>query len=80
MMSALECYQHATHCDGMARAADDEINRHMLYAVAGMWRSLAEASDRHARMIAALYAPLPPEPNDRTKCLVPTGPVAPDAK
>jgi hypothetical protein len=37
MMSAPECYEHAKHCEGLARAAEDAINRRMLEALASQW-------------------------------------------
>ena len=56
MRSALECNQNADHCEGMARAASDDINRHLLYAAATMWRGLADTAGRQARIVAASYA------------------------
>lgn len=56
MKSALECLQLANHCEEMARAFNDTINRHLLNALAATWRSLADGANRHARIMAASYA------------------------
>jgi hypothetical protein len=52
MMSAPECYEHAKHCEGLARAAEDAINRRMLEALASQWGILGDSSQPHAVKIA----------------------------
>lgn len=52
MKSALECLRHADHCDGMARASRDDIDRRMLTVAADQWRKLAAGTATHERMIA----------------------------
>jgi hypothetical protein len=44
MKSALECFRHATRCEEMAHASNDDINRRMLLATAEIWRALGERS------------------------------------
>jgi hypothetical protein len=56
MRTALECRQHADHCERLARASEDESNRRMMIGVADLWRSLAAGCERHARIMAASYA------------------------
>lgn len=52
MMPALECYQRAAYCEGLARAADDETNRHMLVNLAQQWRQLGDETGAHSARIA----------------------------
>ena len=45
MRTALECLLMADHCERMARACPDPIDRGMLLETAQHWRNLAKTAD-----------------------------------
>ena len=57
MKTAAECLTQALHCEGMARAAEDEIDRFCLLATASIWRRLAVADAPRAPIVGPPYLP-----------------------
>jgi hypothetical protein len=45
MMSALECFQKAAHCEAFAQGCHDHIDAGMLRETAKHWRTLAAAAE-----------------------------------
>lgn len=49
MMSALECLHKAEHCERMARASADSMDRRMLIETATYWRTLARTAEARSQ-------------------------------
>lgn len=69
MMSALECYQKAAHCEAMARQCADPFDVRMLQETAVHWRNLARTAKDFGRegceMEPLRAEAQVPEPDDR---------------
>jgi hypothetical protein len=61
MMPARECYQHAEHCEDLARDLADELNRRLLVSLAQQWRLLGDETKMHGVRTAQLGC-WPPKP------------------
>ena len=59
MLSALECYRHAAHCEELVRKAETDDNRALLRGLVDQWRWLALSAEAHAVMITRAHSPPP---------------------
>jgi hypothetical protein len=64
MKSALDCLNHASACERMAREADDDRTRRMLLSTANGWRRLAALVRNPNIILERGHLPQPPEADD----------------
>ena len=56
MMSALECYKHANHCQELAFDARDGACQTLLFSLVVQWRRLGDTAETHAARLRRSYA------------------------
>lgn len=57
MKSRFECIVLAEHCESMADASDEPVNRRVLLDVARLWRRLAEGDKARKPLVGPPYLP-----------------------